>query len=75
MTDLKVKSQQSKLVEFGLQDVLEPQDGEVGHVDEVGHGHRQVVLHTHMVEADRFRTYSLILKSYLILIILLLLRI
>ena len=71
MTDLKVKSQQSKLVEFGLQDVLEPQDGEVGHVGEVGHGHGQVVLHTHLVEADRFLTFSLILKYYLILTILL----
>ena len=51
----------------------EPQDGEVGHVGEVGHGHGQVVLHTHLVEADRFWTDSLILKSFLILIILLLL--
>jgi hypothetical protein len=34
------------LVKFGLQDVLEPQDVEVEHVGEVGHGHGQVVLHT-----------------------------
>ena len=58
---------------FGLQDVLEQQDGEVGHVGEFGHGHGRVLLHTHLVEADQFRTHSLILKSYLILIILLLL--
>ena len=52
------------MVEFGLQDVPEPHFDEVGHVGEVGYGHGQVVLHTHLVEADRFGTYSLILKSY-----------
>ena len=60
---------------FVLPDVLEPQYDHLGHVGEVGHGHEQVVLHTHLVEADRFRTYSLILKSYIILIILQLLQI
>ena len=69
------------MVKFGLQDVLEPQDdevghvGEVGHIGEFGHGHGQVVLHTYLIEADRFWTYSLILKYYLILILLLLLLI
>ena len=57
------------MLKFWLQDVLEPHGDEVGHVGEVGNGHRQVVLHTDLVEADRFRTYSLILKSDLILIL------
>ena len=31
-------------VNFGIQDVPEPQDGEVGHVGEVARGHKHVVL-------------------------------
>ena len=75
MTRQKYDKPESKKVNnqnLGLWDFQEPQDGEVGHVGEVGHGHGQVVLHTHLVETDRFQTLSLILKPYLILIILLL---
>ena len=32
-------------------------DGEVGHVGEVSYGHRQVVLHIHLVEVDQFQTF------------------
>ena len=59
------------MVKFGLQDVLEPHDGEVGYVGEVGHGHGQVVLHTCGQSRPIPDIYSLILKSYLILILLL----
>ena len=55
------------MVEFGLVDVPLVQVQVLTHVGEVGHGHKLVVLHTHLEEVDRFRTYSLILKSYLIL--------
>ena len=32
------------MVKFGLVDVPETQDGEVGHVGEVGQGHKHIVL-------------------------------
>ena len=54
MTELTVG-----VVKFGLRDVPKPNGDEVGHVGELGQCHGQVVLHTHLVEADRFPTYML----------------
>ena len=51
-------------VKFGIQDISEPHDGEVGHVGEVSKGHKQVVLHTSGRSRPFLDIYILILKPY-----------
>ena len=53
-----------RVVLFGLWDTPLVQVEAATHVVELGQGQVHVVLHTNLVEVDRFRTCSQILKPY-----------